>query len=247
MPTADDFRALARSSPWRCSTAHFTRRGAGAPDVEAWLERPGTMTVRDERGTHRWVNNRQAEIPAQVLRAAGRMPETYTDEDVVRAHLEAPVSWARDVTPITRDDGLVLVRPDDDSWPGARHPYLEVDDPMYDNYLWVAMLDPRELARGVEVSDVREVQHHGRTAWAARCVPTESYDPRCGCCELLWSEVSERLEAEAGGPEPDPEAVYPEAYDVVLDHATGFVVQLTPLGESSRADLAFDVEIPSAT
>lgn len=245
----DDFRALARSSPWRCTTAHFTRRRAGEPDVEAWLERPGRLRTRTSRATGEWVNNRQTDIPAEVLRVAARMPDHWSDEEVARSFLEAPVPWARDVTPITRGDGLVLVRPGDQAWFGATGSQESVvaDDPMYDDYHWVAMLDPRELARGVDLSDVREVRHHGRTAWAARCVPTADYAPRCGCCELLWSEVSVRREAEAGGPDPDPDARYPEAYDVVLDHATGFVVALTPVGEASRDDLALDVEIHAST
>ena len=211
----DDFRALARSSPWRCSSAHVTRRTAGDVDVEAWLERPDRLRTRTVHRTQEW--------------------------------LETPVRWARDVTPITRDDGLVLVRPDDAEWPDDTTGHLDSEDPMYDNYRWVAMLDPRELARGVEISGVRETAHRGRVAWAARCMPTIDYDPRCGCCELLWSEVSIRAEARAGGPDPDPDAVYPEAYDVVLEHATGFVVSLTPVGETSRDDLALDVEIHSSS
>ncbi|MFC6695336.1 hypothetical protein [Nocardioides daphniae] len=247
MLTPDAFRALARSSPWRCSTAHFTHRGDGTGEVEAWLERPGTVTVRDEHGTHRWVDDPGNRGQVVVVRAYEEMPGRYPDDDPVAADLHPPAVRARDLTPITRDDGLVLVRPDDESWPGAWQPYFDPDDPMYGNYRWVAMLDPRELARGVEVSDVREVRHHGRTAWAARCVPIEGYDPRCGCCELLWSEVSVRAEVEAGGPEPRPGTVFPEAYDVVLDHATGFVVHLVPVGESSRDDLELDVQIHSAS
>src|SRR5699024_2296739 len=45
-PSAEDFRALARSSPWRFTTLHFTHRrqraGGSAPAgeaVEAWLDR----------------------------------------------------------------------------------------------------------------------------------------------------------------------------------------------------------------
>lgn len=224
MPTADDFRALARSAPWRCTTAHFTRRGVGSPPVEAWLERPGRLTTRDERGTRRWVDNNEFGQPA-------------------------PAVWIRDITPVTRPDGLVQLRPDDEDWTGPEGDHAERDDPMYENYHWVAMLDPRELGSGVDVSDVREVTHHGRRAWAARCVPNQEYGPRCGCCPLLWCEVSDR--DEYGDPDDPaawtPTATYPEAYDVVLDHATGFVVAITPVGETSRADLALDVEIHAAS
>ena len=56
--TAEDFRALARSSPWRFSTVHFTHRRqrdsgstpSGAP-VEAWLDRGlGRVVVRSSAG-----------------------------------------------------------------------------------------------------------------------------------------------------------------------------------------------------
>lgn len=175
------------------------------------------------------------------------MPESYPDTRS-RSGVRQSV-WIHDLTPRIRPDGLVLVRPDDEEWEGPEGDLAERDDPMYENYHWVAMLDPRELGAGVDLSDVREVTHHGRRAWAARCVPTEGYDPRCGCCPLLWCEVSDR--DEYGDPD-DPAAwtpteTYPEAYDVVLDHATGFVVGITPLGPTSRGDLALDVEIHASS
>lgn len=238
MVTAGDFRALARSSPWRFTSAHFTRRRDGEV-VEAWLERPGALTVRDAHGTHEWVNNQQTGVPAVLLRRAYGMPASYTDDELVRLVVGAPLRWARDVDPVCRPDGLVAARPEDWS--------LEFDDPMYDNYEWVAMLDPVELASDVDLSNIRETTQHGRLVWAARAVPTEEYAPRCGCCPLLWSEVSDRDEAEGGGPEPAPGTVWPDAYDVVLDHATGIVVSLQPMGETSRTGLGFDVEIHSAS
>ena len=44
MPNAEDFAALARSSPWRFSALHFRKRDRHG-DVEAWLERPGRLRV----------------------------------------------------------------------------------------------------------------------------------------------------------------------------------------------------------
>lgn len=213
--------------------------------MEAWLERPGRLTVRDVWGElHRWESNQDMSVTPDLVAAAFRMPERYTEEALgARA---VAIRWVHHATPITRDDGLVLVRPDQDEWQiatGQPKADLEAADPMYDNYVWVAMLDPWELARGVDLSRLRETTHHGRRAWAARCVPTEAYAPRCGCCELLWSEVSVWAEYEAGGPQPAPEERYPEAYEVVLDHATGFVVSLVPVGATSRVDLDFDVQI----
>ena len=70
-------------------------------------------------------------------------------------------------------------------------------------------------------------------------------EPRCGCCPLLWSAVSEREEAVAGGRTwPDkhhPGVTYPEAYDVALDVPTGIVVSLAAVGEGTGPDVGFSV------
>jgi hypothetical protein len=87
---------------------------------------------------------------------------------------------------------------------------LTPDDPMYENYHWVAMLDPRELADGTKhgraspplvVENLAEVDHHGRPAWEAVVLPTEMYDPRCSCCALLFGARSEAIVADGGGPD----------------------------------------------
>ncbi len=52
-PTADDFRALARSSPWRWRTLHFRYRHSDLPAAEAWVRRPGELVVVDATG-ERW-------------------------------------------------------------------------------------------------------------------------------------------------------------------------------------------------
>jgi hypothetical protein len=57
-PGEDDFRALARSSPWRFTTLHLTHHRsdpgpAGRPSpwpVEAWLTRPWHLRVRTADG-----------------------------------------------------------------------------------------------------------------------------------------------------------------------------------------------------
>lgn len=184
-PGPDDFRALARSSPWRFGTLHFTHReerAHGEGPVEAWLTLPG--------------------------------------------HLE------------------VLAR-------GERHD-IEYGDPMWGNYRWVAMLDPVELSRGVEVSEVHARERFGRLTWTATCraLPEtaedagDGYDPRCSCCPLLFGAVSQALEAVGGGyAAPDDEvAGYPSAYWVSLDVETGVVVDVEPQ-DGDRANTAFANEI----
>ncbi|MGY1722005.1 hypothetical protein [Blastococcus sp. SYSU DS0533] len=61
----------------------------------------------------------------------------------------SPWPWSttgasRSPTPELRPDGLIAARPED--------PLLGYDDPMHEDYHWVAMLDPAELptrARGL--------------------------------------------------------------------------------------------------
>lgn len=82
---------------------------------------------------------------------------------------------ASSVTPVFGEDGLVRRRP---TTTEARY-----DDPFYENYYWVAMLDPVELADaqnafsetvgpGTHIESLRAVEHHGRLAWEATLRPT---------------------------------------------------------------------------
>lgn len=123
--------------------------------------------------------------------------------------------------------------------PGPGRP----DAPMFENYTWVAMLDPVELADGVDpgsgaaaagarTSGVVEVAHAGRPAWEAVLAPTAAYQPRCSCCSLLRSrEVDERL-LSGGGPGALLGA-YPTATRVRLDVATGVCVLVEDLDGTS--------------
>lgn len=231
MPTADDVRALARSSPWRFTHAHFTRRDHHGV-VEAWLDRPGELRYRRDGGPVQRVSEGPRSVSVLTFVSAGlwRRGRSWGGS----RELKRP----GEITPSFREDGLVAARPD--MW-------LDADDPIVEDYHWVAMLDPVELSEGVDLDDVAEVTHHDRRAWRATARPVEdAYSPRCECCALLWGEVSERMDHRTGGPEPSG-AGYPEAYEVILDHATGIVVALAPLGPTDRDDLAFDVEVHAAS
>ncbi|MFC6152980.1 hypothetical protein [Nocardioides yefusunii] len=247
-PTPDDFRALARSSPWLCTSAHITRRmhrDGVHQVVEAWLRRPGELTVLDENGEHSWAAGMQTYVPPSVVAAWSGMPERYAD-DVVAARA-ASLRWVHAAEPMRREDGLVAVRPDQgQEWLAATGQVpeaYEVDDPMYDNYVWVAMLDPLELSAGVALRDVNVTTHHGREAWAALAVTEPAYEPRCGCCPLL--ENAHTARQEYGDEKRLVAAAYPVAHRVVLDRATGFVVSVAPVWgrEDGRRDLGFDLEI----
>jgi hypothetical protein len=132
--------------------------------------------------------------------------------------------------PVRRPDGLIA----------ARERGFSYDAPMYQDYRWVAMLDPVELADGRDhdtgepawpalvVDDLTEVEHAGRPAWEAVVRTTPVYEPRCGCCPLLRTREIDLLEF-ADLPEYVL-AQYPDAYRVRLDVGTGICVCTEEIG-----------------
>jgi hypothetical protein len=187
--TEDRFRALARSSPWRRSSLRFVRtrrpeRDRSGDDVRACLRRPDCLRVEDLDG----------QLLETELGAAPRTVALLTPDGGRELRLRPPSS----VTPVSGADGLVRERPSDRD--------VDYDDPMFQDYAWVAVLDPVELADGDDggpgtvLEGLRAVEHHGREAWEAIVRPTSAYAPRCSCCALLSSEVTERRLSEEGGP-----------------------------------------------
>lgn len=209
-PTVEDFRALARSSPWLWSTVQLTytaRRGWDAEPVRAWVRRPDALRVEALDGH---------------LLQAGIEPPTSTVVLTARGGGPARPTTALPA-PRRRDDGLVADRSMVDRF--------GTDAPFYRDYHWIACLDPVELAdgdpergpAGTTITDVHAVDHRGRPGWAATVLPTAAYEPRCACCPLLPSAVADRLEGMAP-------TVYADAHLVVLDRATGICVSSTELG-----------------
>jgi len=198
-PTADDFRALARSSPWRWTTLHLRHRGNGPTElhgahVEAWLARPDGLRLVGPDG-----QPIRPSTPGQGPRPTGpwRPPE-----------------------PAYRPDGLVAERPAG----------VEDDGLFWQDYRWLAMLDPAELSHDVAVDELRAEEVHGRPVWWASVRALPGYDPRCSCCPLVWCEVADRYEY---GDDPawvPPTERYPDHYDVALDVPTGVVVRCLPVG-----------------
>ena len=201
-PSADAFSALARSSPWRWTTLRFTAR---------WY--PGNSPLRPVRAWLRRPDLVRVETPDGALLQIVREPADGR-----------PLPGAPDFPePVLRPDGLVGRR--GLAWHDA------FDAPMYQTYFWVAMLDPVELAEGLDpdtgarpagtvVEDVGEVDHGGRPAWEAVVRTTPAYAPRCGCCALLPTRDGDQDDL---GP-PVPLAGYPEAFRVRLDVGTGVCV-----------------------
>ena len=221
-PSADTFAALARSSGWRWSTLRFTvRRGRDerrSTPLRAWLRRPDVLRVEALDGELRQIVH---EPPQQVgvLTPAGGFTTS--------------LPWpGSSQAPVLRRDGLVAERPTGVSY----------DAPMFEDYRWVAMLDPVELADGIDrdselavapltVEAVTEVEHAGRPAWEAVVATTPAYEPRCGCCPLLRTRYIDLLEYR-----DYPECllpVYPEAYRVRLDVETGVCVFTDEIGVST--------------
>jgi hypothetical protein len=219
-PSADDFAALARSSPWRWSTLRFTegRVGPRARDtLRARLRRPDALRVETMGGELVQVVRERRQAVGVLSISGGRAER---------------VPWPGDAgapAPEFRPDGLVAARP------SAR--VLSYDAPMYQDYSWVAMLDPVELADGQDhdsgepadaplvVDEVTEVDHHGRAAWEAVVRPTDVYEPRCACCPLLRTREIDLLEYGTA-----MLAEYPEAFRVRLDVGTGVCVLTREIG-----------------
>ncbi len=222
-PSADDFRALARSSPWLWRTLRLTLRTPtpephGAARLRAWVSRPRGLRAEDADGR---------------LITAGWWPPA--DEGMP------------ELTggPVRRPDGLVAGRPADRIGP------YRFDDPMLSNYRWVAMLHPFELADGVErdadgssggdwspqrppievVAAPRVVEHAGRVAWEAEIVTTPAYAARCSCCPLLDGAEAAGQLAREGWAQAD--IGRPTSWRVRLDRETGVLVQLTEIGGRS--------------
>ncbi|MGY2065110.1 hypothetical protein [Blastococcus sp. SYSU DS0619] len=221
-PSADAFAALARSSPWRWTTLRFTVSWPGNPwqttPVRAWLRRPDALRV---------------ETPDGELLQAGRTSRPRIGLLTVGGGRTVELPWPLEdgaPAPVRRPDGLVAHRPSQGD--------LSFDDPMYQNYAWVAMLDPAELADpGLDaepdeapllLDTVTATEHGGRPAWEAVVRTTPAYEPRCGCCPLLRSRDVDLLEYR-----DHPEhvlAAYPTAHRVRLDVQTGVCVLTEAVG-----------------
>jgi hypothetical protein len=239
-PSASDFAALARSSPWRWSTLQFTARWTGddwrTDQLRAWLRRPDRLRVETVDGALVQVIHeapRQVGILASDGRSSLGTVPWWTSDDAARPRLRA--------------DGLVAERPD------RLGMEAHFDAPMYRDYFWVAMLDPVELADGfsddadavvpgTEIESVVDVDHGGRPAWEAVLRPTPTYQPRCTCCSLLRSRDVDLAEAGAGAGDKIILAEYPTAYRVRLDVGTGVCVRTEPIGGSTTAGHEVHIE-----
>lgn len=147
--------------------------------------------------------------------------------------------------PVTfREDGLVATRAE----------LFETDDHglYHQNYYWLAMLDPRELADGQDweradsaetprqvpgttLTDLAVTDRFGRETWWAMVGTTADYQPRCSCCALLPGEVADLLEFGDGAP-PARERGWQltTTWLVGLDRETGLAVSIENVDGSAH-------------
>ncbi|HEX6887313.1 MAG TPA: hypothetical protein VF143_04330 [Candidatus Nanopelagicales bacterium] len=220
---ADDeqLRRLARSSPWRWRTVRFTYEDGELPTVRAWIRRPQAMRVETQAGALLSAEPGAAR-PTNVSFFAVGQGGGADDAPV----LPVPVWWTDPGAPEPPlgPDGLVAE-------PVALPLQVQLDDPMWQSYRWVALLNPRELAdaedgsAAVAIDELEEVRWHERPALRAIVRPLAGYAPRCGCCPLLPSRIAALAEGF-----PDPDGAFADAHEVVLDLATSICVRARELG-----------------
>ena len=243
-PTPELFRGLARSSPWRWRTLAFDlhRRPLHGPDqtVHAVVERGQGVEVRLDTG-ERHTQRAQRSSVGWHGAASGRQVTSAL-----------PYAW--ELPAEVGADGFVVHRR---SFPGTS------DDPMWQDYQFVAMLDPVELADGLprdpghgwgpdavrppalDVHRLDATVRQGRETWWAEVSPLAEYSPRCSCCPLLFGAVSDALVVEEGGPaalSQDPGWRYPTRHLVALDLETGVCVHVEHL-DGDCAGRGFSVDV----
>ena len=201
-PTPERFRRLARSAPyrWRVLVLEGTWGPSVAP-VRVRVEQPDRVRVESLDGIVLHETRQGSVGGGMVLTADGRR----------QPYVPPPAP-----TPEVDEDGLVTTE---------RRPWDEGPEvPMWQDYRFVAVLDPYELSHAVEVLEVGTVEHGGRPAWEALLRPTPEYEPRCACCPLMRTRHTDLAEG------LDPLPAYADAHRIRLDVETGVCVHAREVG-----------------
>lgn len=200
-PTPERFRRLARSAPYRWR--RLVLDGTWGPRVAAvrvHVERPDRVRVEGLDGTLLHEVRQGSNGGSAVLTADGSH-QPYV-----------PAAPAAELD----EDGLVTT---------VRRPWDEGPEvPMWQDYRFVAVLDPYELSSAVDVLELGSVEHGGRLAWEALLRPTADYSPRCSCCPLMRTRDTDLMEGF------DPQPAYADAHRVRLDVGTGVCVSAREVG-----------------
>jgi hypothetical protein len=237
---AEDFRALARSSPWRWRTVQLVVQYVGAyPEnprpVRAFVARPAGIRVEELDGT--------------LISAMWDRPHTP--------------NWPSNAAEF-RVDGLLARRPDEHDpyqfddpmfgsyrWVSMLNPFELADGAPFENGhvdgLWSADLAPIVVHGGVS-----DGEWNGRRVWTAVVEATENYASRCSCCPVLVGDHSVRRLAQENIGMTVPHRQWPQAQQVRLDVQTGILEQLEEIGghrpgEGWTAQIeAVDLDLPNA-
>lgn len=178
--SANSFRALCRSSPWRWQSLRFTLRSAAenAETVSAWLRRPLALRVEAADGTLLRSTAGLNDSKDSLFTSGSRKPW------LLPPHL---------VTPVFDEQGLVRRRPE----AAYGEPGFGVETVSAEHFS--SWLDPVELAGKAPVpldfpfSNVTEpgpitlVQHEGRPAWETVLSPNASYQPTFAQAPILFA------------------------------------------------------------
>lgn len=193
--SADSFRHLCRSSPWRWQTVRFElhsslptqvdggpalTRAAGSggahratnPTLSCWVRRPGALRVETATG--------------KLLASTTKINQSK-DSLFISGNRSPWLLPPRLVNPVKDAAGLVIRRPE-----------AQYGEPAYGSGRAAAALDPVEVAGDhpvplekpfanvAEISEVHEVEHQGRAALEAILSPNSSYLPYFPDAPLLF-------------------------------------------------------------
>ncbi len=207
--TADIFRHLCRSSPWRWQTVRFELHrkfpamadgsagtswmpggagsGSAAPVLEmnCWVRRPGALRVET--------------LDGNLLASTTKINESR-DSLFISGNRKPWLLQPSLVNPVKDSNGFVVRRPE------ARY-----GEPAYGTGRAAAALDPVELAGDkpvpleapfanvAEIDDIAVLSHHGRDAVEAVLTPNSSYRPLFADAPLLFpGRTAVRIDVETG-------------------------------------------------
>lgn len=192
--TADSFRALCRSSPWKWRSLRFQLRwlpeDAATPAVKGWIRRPLALRIEALDGTVLQSTAGLNDSKDSLFTSGSRKPW------LLPPHL---------VTPVYQNDGLVRRRPE------AQYgePGFGLDELSAARFS--AWFDPVELAGNAPVpiefpfANVTEaeglsiVDHEGREAVEAVLTANLSYQPSTPGAALLFAgRTAVRIDTETG-------------------------------------------------
>ncbi|MGA7207267.1 MAG: hypothetical protein WBX27_21845, partial [Specibacter sp.] len=184
--SADTFRHLCRSSPWRWQSLRFELRssaparaqgerttpGTDVAAMKCWVRRPAALRVETLDGTLLASTTKINDSKDSLFISGNRKPWLL------------PPSMAN---PIKDDNGFVVRRPE-----------ALYGEPAYGSGRFAAALDPAELtgerpvpleapyANVAEIEGIAMVDHHGRACVDAILTPNPSYKPLFPAAPLLY-------------------------------------------------------------